>query len=401
MPTHASISRTEPKPNLAPGILPEVHQQQPQSLVTKGLQELSSSPSVSSQQLHTSCAGQQTVATSSAEATNTIWQTDQSNTAPDGFPPAQQPKASTADSPSDVHQSNWRLDPVVKSTKLGRLKRKFGRSDQPGSPACPSHMQEHEQAPRCKKAPSAVDSHVSQPACSLPEVPIEHLTQHIATDTLDSEALCNEPSSASLPQQSCQQLPSSALTGCDAAMHCPQAHAAVSAGYDSKAAPHQGLSLVQQTPSAAPTQLLTAQGAAQNRRRHLLRERAKGLQLMGNHLLAEAEQCAPRTTKAVQDEAERQHKQHIVQALRNQHARRRLARAAAPDVQVPIQRLPSQAAAAAEAAQRGRGLAVRDCALPLQDGRLMCAEAQPYRACISELRQAAACQQIAADEGDL
>ena len=315
----------------------------------------------------------------------------------------QQPKASTADSPPALcaNTSLPNLQPVVRC-KASR-KRKLVGTDQPRSPESADQTWVYKQG-TCNTTIRCTDVHASQPATTNMHSPAQDPpAQHTATDTMCCTAVEDNKQSGldSIPEtQSSQKLQDSTLPSCTGDVH--QAEASIPAAkplsQDPEQAPSTELCPAVQTLSASPLQLPAPAEDQHNHQRNMLRKRAKSLQSEADRLLFEAQQPIPRTADHVeQDELKRIHPQRV-QAIKAQLSQSAFAQAGGSGVQVPIQHLPAQAA---ELAQRCKGLAMRDCAVPLQDGRIMCPEARPHMASINELRRAAACQEMATAQGDL
>ena len=138
-----------------------------------------------------------------------------------------------------------------------------------------------------------------------------------------------------------------------------------------------------------------AQQAQQHRHATLLIERAKALQCQVDQLGAEAQQAAPRTVEQLQQEAQQRATQQLIQRLPPQQCCT-LAPRAQRLVQVPVRLDEAQAATVTH---RCQGMAVRDYAMPLQNGFMMGPEARPCMAPLRDLQTAAACQQVVVAAG--
>lgn len=361
----------------------------PEQQLTEGVP--SSSTSASSQQVYVPTNTKHTTLASSATATKTACKADVSESPSRSLPWAQQPNSPTAASPPKPSQDIWKLEPVVQSSKAGRLKRKRFSTDLAiiATPVAPKLANPKEPHPNNALLPT--DTHATQAAEVVPQL--------AATDPAKAQALQGDTQAGSknaLPQQS-SLMPSGSSEPPDGEPSQPQSQpetAYLTSAAELGQGPSQcssALVLADQTccPEEQP------QHAQQHRQASLLIERAKALQCQVDQLLAEARQPAPRTVEQLQQEAPH----HATQQLTHRSLPQQcctLAQRAHRHVQVPV-RLPE--AQSAEVAHRCQGMAVRDCAMPLQKGLVMCAEARPCMAPLKDVQAAAACQQVAADAG--
>ena len=331
-----------------------------------------------------------------------MWKGDKPDAAAMHLPSAQQPKASTADSPPapGVKKDLPDLQPVIRTGKAGR-KRKLVGTDQPRSAEYAAQQSMYKQMPTCYRKAPFTDEHASQHATvNMHSAGQEPPAQNTATNTMCSTAVEGNKQSG-LDSTSSQKLQDSRPLVCtgDLQQAGASTEAASHIGHSPEPAPSSTeVCLARQTLRASPLLLPATQEDEHNHQRKVLRERAKSLQSEANRLLSEAQQPVPRTVEQVeQDELNRIHPERV-QAYKSQLSQSVVAQACGVSVEVAAQPLPSQAA---EIAQRCEGLAVRGCAVPLQNGRIMCPDAQPHMATIGELRHAAASQQIATAQGDL
>ena len=362
----------------------------------------SSSMTASSQQLDIFNTTGQALHTISATPTNTACTVKLPHTAEmcAPWPQLQQPNPPHAGMFPDPSQGNWKLVPVVQSNKAGRLKRKQINKDMACMESAVSYKQASQRARHIKTSPSidlqAISSNLK---LRTPEA-IAKLTARnpVEAQALDGKSRNSRSDSVRLPDPSQmppqsdapsvgRSQPEEAVTKLNpvaqedtvTTLPCNLSLAEQIAQQVQPAQqahrPQQG----QQTQKAPQTQ--QAQGT-----QHKLIARVKWLRTLADQLQAEAQKAEPRTVEEVQQDLQHQGIQQRIHRLSPEECQA-LADKAQRSVQVPVQ------LQATVAAQRSQGMAVRDCALPLQDGQILCPEARPVMATLQEVHEAAACQQ--------
>ena len=375
----------------------------------------SSSISASSQQSDIFPTTQQALHTISATATNAACTVNLPDTAEmcAPWPQLQHPALPHAERLPNPSQGNWKLVPVVQSSKAGRLKRKqFHNTDVANVKSAVNHKQASQQRARCIKTSPSMDLQ-AMPGDSTLHTP-EVTTQLTATNPVSAQALEDNsrssgsdcallPDPSQMPAKSAApsvrgSQPETAVTQLGAVaqqedapttLPCDLVLAEQICCKAQQGQPAQQAQQAHKAQQAEPAQQPQWTQEAQETQRKLI-VRAAWHQTLSDQLSAEAQVAEPRTVEEVQKQAQSQQIQQHIQSLSPQQ-RQALADKATRSVQVPV-RLPG--AQAAEAAHRSQGMAVRDCALPLQDGQIMCPEARPFMATLHEVHEAAACQQV-------
>ena len=374
----------------------------------------SSSISASSQQPDICPTSGQALRAISATATNTACTVEFPDTAEmcASWPQLQQSNPPHAGRLPNPSPGNWRLVPVVQSSKAGRLKRKLVNTDTSGVRLTVGHKQASQQRAGHIKTSPSVDL---QPTLSDSKVHTPEATTQLTAENPVNAQACEGKSrsvgsnSAWLPGPSQvppmsdapsvgRSQPASAVTKFGAITQ--QEDALTTLPSDLVLAEQVGCKEQQVQPAQQAQQACKAQQAepAQQHQRtqeaqepqHKLLARAEWMQTLREQLLAEAQKAEPRTVEEVRKDVQHQKIQRHIRSLSRQQCQA-LADKAQRGVPVPVQ-LPD--AQAAEAAQRSEGMAVRDCALPLQDGHIICPEARPVMVTLQEVHQAAACQQV-------
>lgn len=356
------------------------------------------SMSASSQQAHVFPTSEQALCTISATATNNACKVRLPHTAAP-WPQLQQPNPPEIDSIQYPLQQTWKLRPVVQSSKASRLKRKHFNTGMAGAESAVTHRDANKHRLVSTKPCPFIDPQ-GIPIATKSRTS-EVMTQLAAETHVNVQALAVNKSASSgsdrtwCPESS--QVPSTELPAASVGGSQPEpAFNKLEAAAQDEDAPTTfpcDLALAQQICCKAQ-QVQEAQQPHQTREaqevQRKLTERAKKLQTMVDQLQAEAQQTAPRTVEEVQKEVQSQEiLEHIYRISPQQ--RQALVKKAKRSVQVPVQ-LPN--ARAGEMARRCQGMAVRDCALPLQGGHIMCPEARPCMATLQEVHEAAACQQV-------
>lgn len=346
----------------------------------------SSSMSASSQQMHLFPTTEDPP--TSATITKAACKTDFPDMLEESLPWVQWPKLPSAASLPNPFQDTWKLNPVVQSSKAGRKRKRLASIE-----AAVAHKLANPKEPRSNNPLLSTDKHAT--LCHTKHHSLEVARPLTATDTAQALQEHNQArSDGALPQQS-SLMPLSPVEGTQSQQDLT-GHPMSQAARQQARSPNpcsSSLVLAEQTCCAEEQ----AQEARQQRRASLLVERAKALQCQEDQLLAEGQQSTPRTVEQLQQEA--QH--HTTQQLTQRPSPKQcctLAQRAQRHVQVPMHLPDTQAA---EAAQRCQGMAVRDCAMPLQNGQIMCPQARPCMAALKDLQAAAACQQVVAAAGTL
>ena len=367
----------------------------------------SSSMSASSQQPDIFPTSEQALRTVSAMATNTACTVKSSDTAEmcAPWPQLQQPNPPHAGRLPNPSPANWRLVPVVQSSKAGRLKRKHFNTDMSGMESAVGPKQASQQRAGHIKTSPSIDL---QPTVNDPEVHTPEATTQLTAESPVNAQACHGKSrnlgsdSPRLPDPS--QMPPKSDTPSVGRVQPESAVTKLGAVAQQEDAPtslpcdlvlaeqvcckaQQGQP-AQQAQQAAPAQQPQPGEEAREMQRKLI-ARAEHMQTLREQLLAEAQKAEPRTVDQVHNDVQHQDIQRRIRSLSPQQCQA-LADKAQRGVQVPVQNPDAQAA---EAAQRSQGMAVRDCALPLQDGQIMCPEARPVMASLQEVHEAAARQQ--------
>ena len=360
----------------------------------------STSVSTSSQQAHVFPTSEQTLRIISATATSNACDIRLPDSAV-AWPQLQQSKPPEIDSIQHPLQQTWKLRPVVQSSKASRMKRKHFNTGMAGTESGITHREAniHRLAstkPCLLTDPQGISTHTKSHTS-------EALTQLAAETHVNAQALAANKSGSSgsdhtwcpesnqvlseapvpsvggsKPEPACSKFDTAAQEAdAPTSFPCDLDHICCKAQQAQEAQPVQEAQQLHQAPEAQEVQ-------------RKLTERAKQLQTLVDQLQAEAQQMAPRTVEEVQKEVQGQEILKHIHRLSPQQ-RQALAKKAKRSVQVPVQ-LPN--CQAGEVAQRCQGMAVRDCALPLQDGHIMCPEAQPCMATLQEVHEAAACQHV-------
>ena len=375
-----------------------------------------SSMSASSQQLDVFSFNEQGMRTISARATNTTCTVKLPHTAEvcASWPQPRQPNPPHAGRLPNPSQENWKLVPVVQSSKAGRLKRKQFNKDMAGVESAVGFQQASQQRARHIKTSPFIDLQTTSSNLKLHSP--EAVTQLTAKNTVNAQAFegklrssgsdsarllapsqmppqSDAPSAGDLQPEKPVTKPGSVAQQEDALTILP-CNLSLTEQICCKAQQIQPAQQVEPEQQAQqPQQHEQAQKAQQTQQpqatRHKLKARADWLRTLADQLEAEAQKAEPGTVEEVQKHVQHQDIQRNIQKLSFQKCQA-LADKAERSIRVPVQ-LPN--AQAAMAVQRSQGMALRDSALPLQDGQIMCPEAQPVMATLQEVHEAAACQQ--------